>query len=796
MLRNTTLLIALLTLIQWTLQAQCDIVTQPSAFYSTSVTASGMPTSLSGITFQIVSDFAIDDDVVWENCVVWVDDGITITVEDGFELSIDDGTIVSPDLGSSWVGFVVEPDAHMEVLDESVVCGADIAIDANSASTSTPASYTVDNSSLLNNIVGIEVSNYSASDHPGVVRGSTISGPENLEGTDSEYGIRVLEIGSTTSDFLLTIGAGSGSTDNLITHLPIGVYALNANLWIRNTDFDDITFLNSTLDGTAVLANRTGLAESRLAVGGGVLRSCTFTDCRIGVDALGLETVNINDNVFQVNTGAMYRGIVIAQTTDTIGVVNDSISGFDDMAVFLDQNTPEITFVRLNDIDGTLGTTRGIYMDEHTGTYEINANIINDVNRAIIVQSSSAGTGGTAEIEDNDIEFSYPGTPAVFGAGILIAESDDIDVFINDIIGNCAAPCSTATTNNRNIRGIYQFSSEEIRLYANSTLNCGAGIFVQENSNASVAGCNYMETCFTGFAFDEIVTGEYGEDISGTYYVNGAASSTTIPSDNQWDTYEWKIVMVDAGANLNTTQWLHRNAAGSAYDLPTTEMFPVPPASSTPFPNVQNTGTPCDGSSLRMAGGDAESSATSSLRLMDSVEVHDATDITNDLYEVLLSCATGFQCPDDSLADAWIQWTNLEELLDIHADIAKGSTDSARISLNTLTPINALEAFYLNVLDIKANVVDSAAFEPMATDLTQFLTASERAYLEMWCTTNRIRLPAELRCGHKACWVCWRLKMAGRKRLPPDMRKILHRRFPFTPIRQAPPKMFGLAPMT
>ena len=731
MFRTTTLLITLMFWVHTNLQAQCDIVTQLQASYSTSVTASGMPSSLSGITFSITSDFAIDDDVVWDDCIVLVEDGITITIEDGFELSIDDGTIVSPDLGFSWVGFVVEPNAHIEVLDESVICGADIAIDANSASTSTAANYTVDNSHLLNNIVGIEVSNFSVSDHPGVFSGSTISGPENLEGTDSEYGIRVLNVGDAVNDYIISLGSGTGLTDNLIEDLPIGVYALNSLAWVRNTEFENITFLNSTLDGTAVLANTTGTVVGRITVGGGATRKCSFTDCRIGVDVLDYETVNVNDNDFLVGSGAMFRAVVVAGTTEELGVVQNTISGFDDIAVFLDQNSPSFeTQVRLNNIVGTFGTTRGIYMDEHTGIYEISNNDVSDVNRAIIVQSSSAGTGGTAEIEDNDIEFSYPGTPAVFGAGILIAESDDIDVFINDIIGNCAAPCSTATTSNRNIRGIYQFSSEEIRLYANSTSNCGAGIFVQENSNASVAGCNYMNTCFTGFAFDEIDPGEYGEDISGTYYVNGAAGSTTIPSDNQWDTYEWKVIMVDGGAVLTSTEWLHRNTAGSAYDLLTTEMFPTPPATSPPSPIVTNVGTPCDGSSLRMAGSVSEPSSASSLRLLDSLEIYDASDISNDLYEVLLSCANGHQCPDDSLAQAWTEWTNLAELLDVHTAIANRQTDAARTALNSLAPINALEECYMRVLNIKANVVDSAAAEPLSTDLTQFLTASERTYLE------------------------------------------------------------------
>ena len=649
---------------------------------------------------------------------------MTITIKSGYELIIEDSCIITPN--GSWVGFVVEPGAKISISEGSTICKAEIAVHADSDGGSL-ANYDIRNSFMYQNTVGLRVANYTSGAHPGIIGGTTIDG----EGV-GEYGIQVEEVGDALFN---DIRIGAGSTNNVIRDLPIGVHCLNAVTRVRRTEFYDIQSVSPTLNGYAIQAQRVGSFPCQLVVGGGLSNACTFEDCRVGVDVSQHNTVNVNDNTFGATTGTFERAMNITQCTDTIFVTNNTISGYSDLAMFFDSNTSDSLIMKKNEITGTLGATRGIFVDEHTGYMEIRLNTISDVNRAVIVQNLDV-SGAQGIVLKNTIAFEYDGLPSAFGVGILSVESDDLEIGKNTVTGSCS-PCLTASATNRNIRGIQQFSSERNLLYENTIRDCGAGIFVQEVSTGSRAYCNALMDCYTGFAFEDIVTGEYGENIGGDYYINGATGGSSASSDNQWYGNVWKGVMAstdaDFGSGVDFTYWVFRDASGAQYQMePTTDIFAAT-LGQLPDTIISNTGTACTADTMARIGGSYGAAEISEelLAVLDSLlAIGDGAALPLDIYWMTHSCYESGECPEMNLIDQLAELTNIGDFVSLEQLFVDGALGDAQTIIDDIMPVNLAEELLLDVSQIHHNVLERSELDSSSSDLSAMLTTAEMEYLD------------------------------------------------------------------
>lgn len=690
--------------------SQCTLSDTTLSIYVTSVTISSMPSLLSGVGIEIDTDFDIDADVTWDNCQVLAETGISIVVKAGFELSILNGSLVTTK--AFWHGIDVEPGGKL-TLNGSVICGADDAIESLNAGSSTPAEYDIQNSFLLRNINGLVVSNFNAAAHPGILRGTTISGPDNLIGTNSQRGILVTDVGTGATG--LTIGGGS--TNNLIEDFPIGIDIDESTVSIRQTDFDNIQPSVSPLNGTAIRAIT--LVPNELNVGGGTAFACTFRNCKYGIDVSGYETVNINDNTFtSTAVGLQVVPVNVRFTSNTLNVGDNIVDRYTNVAIDLDQNNLSMMRVRDNEITGNLGSTRGINVDEHTGELDIKFNIVSDVYRGIITQSVSLGAF-TGVIDDNEIGFEYSGSgpPAI---GILVAESDYVLILGNDITGNCASGTCT------DIRGIQQWESTDVAIFENSVYDCGGGAFVRGNSAGSQIFCNLFENVHSAIVFDDINPGEYGEFVSSTLYkMIGIPSGSSVPTDNQFVAYTNNIFQTGSGILSNTTiqtDLYYRNTP-SQYDY--TSIVTIILASE-PDLVLSPIGAPC-APSLRMG---ADSSLVEHADVVDSLLLlADPSLIPVYIYEHLQRVVRNNDLGNDINTTRLIDLTNLVLIQDL---IESTTLDSIEIdgllsTISAIIPVNETESFYKNVLAIRANAMKRVMNGSMVADV---LTPSEYGYLD------------------------------------------------------------------
>ena len=721
---------ALLILLTFNLvDAQCTIDggVSDSSFVGSATTAfTAYPGFvLMGESFNINSDFDIDTNVTWSDCAVVPAEDVTITIKSGYELIIEDSCIITPN--GSWVGFVVEPGAKISISEGSTICKAEIAVHADSDGGSL-ANYDIRNSFMYQNTVGLRVANYTSGAHPGIIGGTTIDG----EGV-GEYGIQVEEVGDALFN---DIRIGAGSVNNVIRDLPIGIHCLNAVTRVRRTEFYDIQSVSPTLNGYAIQAQRVGSFPCQLVVGGGLSNTCTFEDCRVGVDVSQHNTVNVNDNTFGATTGTFERAMNITQCTDTIFVTNNTISGYSDLAMFFDSNTSDSLRIKKNDITGTLGTTRGIFVDEHTGFMDIRLNTISDVNRAVIIQNLDV-SGAQGTVLKNTIDFEYDGLPSAFGVGILSVESDDLEIGQNKVTGSCS-PCLTASATNRNVRGIQQFSSERNLLYENTIRDCGAGIFVQEVSTGSRAYCNALMDCYTGFAFEDIVTGEYGENIAGDFYINGILAGNA-PSDNFWIGNQWKGVMASTdadfgiGTGVSPTYWVCRDAAGVEYEVdPAADIF-ADFASQRPAQDISNVGSVClaDTNARYFGGLHQEELSATMLELIDSLlEIGNGSAIPLDIYSQLFSIKEAEQWLEVHAVQDLVDLTSIPVFINVSSSLNIANVDSVRSLLDLVVPVNSVEEYLLDVMKIQCSVYSRVSVDTSNAMLHSLLSAQEKSYLD------------------------------------------------------------------
>jgi hypothetical protein len=672
-----------------------------------------MPATIIGQHFLITGPtFTIDDNTTWRDCDIEAASGLTIVVTAGNELIIESNTLIAPD--NTWEGIVVQPDAKVTVRTNSIICGADVAIFANSDFFSTPADFEVTNSELRRNRIGIQVLNYDAADHPGIFQGSKIFGPTTIEGLPCEVGIYAGLIGNTSYDGLIVDG---GSTRNLFQNLATGIYSNNSTITVRNCDFDTITYLNPTYSGVGVEALCQPSTSAIANIGAGASFANTFDDCRVGVRAINFDVANINDNSF-FGSGTplvMQKAVFVSGTKDITFINNNTISDFTDLGIETDLTSGTLK-IRFNVITGEFGNTQGIKADDHINELDIRGNEISQVNRGITFQNIVlGGTAGT--INDNVIDFEYA-TGLNTAVGILSVNSDEFLVSGNTITGNCTGACTSGSAFNKEIRGILQSSSETTLVRENVIIQCGAGLYVLDNSTASNARCNEFNDCFSAFVMDDVMGGQYGENILGTFYMNGQDGSTTIPSDNLWIGGSHQMSATGFTSLFAVTNWLYRNSA--PYDI-TSIIAP----SLCPLPVVSNTGVPCDPTPrLGEIDGDYD---TNEIVYLDSIlQLGNGTQIPLDVYELLWSCASGASCPPDSLIESLLSLTSIEQIQQLDSLLDLDQFDSVNSILANINPVNSVEQWYQTVYQINtAALINMHADGSAVTDSMQFYLTSE-----------------------------------------------------------------------
>jgi parallel beta-helix repeat protein len=675
-------------------------------------------TTFSGTTL-IEGTFTVTGTFTFDAAQVGMDAGATILVDPGATLTITNGTLVTAGKLSMWNSIEVAPGAQLFISNGSTICGAEKAITANSLLSASSANYSVTNSSLIANRIGLYVSNF-LNPHPGIFTGNLVQGNLLPDGSNSETGAMLFNVGDGLDGVVI---GNASSPPNTFTMLAYGIQGQDVSLVARNSVFSTIQPLASVGGGFGITANSPSV--QRIVIGGGVLTSNTFRDCLFGVFTNNYDQVDISDNILTATAlGLFESGISVNRSTTGVATIDNNIDMFTDIAMKFDNNSPSHLIVEDNTIVGTFNDTRGILIDENVGQLSVFLNDVSDVWRGIGMQSVDiASTAGV--IRDNLVSISYPGSGDA-AIGIYSIESNDLAIDDNEISGNCTLPCTTSTAFNRNVRGILQWSSQSNVVSKNEITECGAGIYVRGNSTNSTAVCNDLVTCYSGFVMDNVAPNEYGTFIGGTTYVTGGG--TAGPSDNQWSNPITGIAPVRIllnNSDLMSTIWNYRNLTPE-YDYALVPPVLIGP-SSAPTGNLTNLGMPCTPPYPEPRLGDFD--AATMQHILDSLYLlNDGSAIPLTVYEFLVFASK--EGSTDPSTNGLIALTNITALEGVESALAENDPVSALGNLGSIAPVNTLEVHLVIVLSIKATAMVAQGNDTEPLTLLEYVSPADRAYLE------------------------------------------------------------------
>jgi len=653
---------------------------------------------------------------------VTVVSGGDIFVNAGCTLRVINGTVIT-NVQNLWNGITVAPGGYLDIID-SDVCGSFNAVNASNGYSTTPAEFSIENSGLRRNVTGVRVLDYTGGTYPGHIVGTHFEGgtlPAGSTFTHSYEGVVTSNVSGGTG---LTVGDQSTvASANLFTRLDYGVYGINSDLEVFNNNFEDMQDISGLGGGYAVFANTNpDPGPYALSVGTSSTRTNTMLDCRYGVYSRGMQDVNVSDNVMNRTSEPFEIGVWITRTDETIVVGENTILNYDDTGVLVDENPgpsggPVSASVNSNIIEGTFDETRGIVVDDLVGGITIRLNQIDKVHRGIIAQSLLSAT--QVRIDSNRVFFGFPGSPVTEPAvGILAIQAEEPLIYQNEIEGNCpfsagGGPCTTATTNNQQIRGIQLVRTHKALVFTNKVSYCGAGLFVLQDNLEGNAVCNEFFDTYSGVVWSSVGTGEFGENVGGTERVYGLFGSTS-SSDNRWTTsippYEpfrsISINLSDAGS----IDWYYRNAA--TYDFPALTNIIAFGGLTALSILVGTTTDICDTLSLFREGeiprGEQESFSMSQYReseIDDLLTSPNPSGISGGLYAFLAAAyRSGFV---NDKVQAMLGQTNIEGLALIEELYRQGSFDSALTVLNGLTPVNIEESLLREVWSIRLSHIAS-----------------------------------------------------------------------------------------
>ncbi len=385
--------------------------------------------------------------------------------------------------------------------------------------------YTVENSTMQNNVYDIQVQQYYQP-HSGIVRGSLFTMnaaflpafpalPSSVVRTLAAIRIE------TNAD--ITIGdPTSPATANTFRRVNIGVHAMNSNATVQNCHFRGIDFgtPHGPISGHAILAegSKTPVFSTvRTTVGGFTpLETCTFDTCRIPISARAETDLYAHGNLM---SGTSAVGIeVLSCPSRTISLSHNTITNqsyayrfqaavqivdVPDASISVQQNN-----IQQSGVNNSLQQGIGIYVANVAmaqNTMLIDSNLIARVKAGIVLSNIKSFNG--AFVTNNTIQFAkannfYDRTQSGGHGvhyGIRLNYCKDIRVDTNYV-------SKTSTTlpvqvMREYLRGVSLENSARSVVSDNVFDRMGSGICALDMCSNSTFACNTFNTCYHGGYF-------------------------------------------------------------------------------------------------------------------------------------------------------------------------------------------------------------------------------------------------------------------------------------------------------
>jgi len=497
MKQKFTILLSLLSLL--TISKPTKLIAQctepPVSAYLASSLSGGTTVVNQAILFE--SDFVVDVDLIFDNCTLYFDPGVSITVQNNSILTIENNsylTVCDPTL-DMWEGLRVDGPGNMIILNDSKIEHAVYGINS-----SLGGSYDVHNSRFSGNYIGVY-----AHDYTGTLNGT-------IEGTIFE---QVLDASTGLPLDLLTnpIGALNGHSGvyvQNIGHATIGSDLSAVNYFTNvaksgvHCDYSDVVVENSVFKigdmQTGVYSLGSGAFGELLTVKG-----CYMTpagvDSYYGIFSNGHPSMIENNDIIGITNG-------IRCTDMGASFIFDNKISDAEVGISIDQVLPASTLNAVifdNELTSCRKGIRGTNIPSNSNgsdMFVINNNSIQNTNSSFASSSIS--------------EY-----------GIQVNNCDVASVVNNFISLNR----STSSILNDDKRAIQISECSGSIVSENEIHTAGSGIWVSGLCNDTRFTCNAMRN--TNFGFNFLPTfGTAATEISTQGYID--TDGVYIPNDNIW----------------------------------------------------------------------------------------------------------------------------------------------------------------------------------------------------------------------------------------------------------------------
>jgi hypothetical protein len=456
-------------------------------FTATQITPSGGPSVSStygaGWTGEFVhlqDDFVLDANFTITDCTVRVDAGFRILVQTGFTLTVDQSLITDCD-NAMWSTIAVEDGATVVVEGGSTVANAEVGITSISAP-GAPATFTVRDSRLENNRIGIDVLPFSGPGaHPGSIVNSEVFAPllkSPYAGDLGFIGLRAQGVWDVVTDEGIVVGDPAstvtlGSNTNEWYDLEIGMLFVDCHSEVQNNILRGMITQGappSLNRGIGVGAASSGQLIVGAPVGGASGINNRIEDCEKGVLAVGLDEVDVLDNEILGSGGAdptMNQGVWVQNNGSRLLVQNNIVREFDSIGIYV-RSYNGMTEVLDNTVENTLVVSNNSC---NIAAIEMRAGMINaptavNGNKIAGVQFGIALRAllQTTEVLDNDLDFRLPAVCSGDFAFGIQAESADLLLIRDNIITADCPSCSNSNIRGMDITACPQFLVDENRM--------------------------------------------------------------------------------------------------------------------------------------------------------------------------------------------------------------------------------------------------------------------------------------------------------------------------------------------
>lgn len=384
----------------------------------------------------------------------------------------------------------------------------------------------------------------------------------------------------------ITVGQPIVNGTNIFDYLDHGIVGSNANLNSRNNHFQNMLqpctgppgcpttagIGISVTDPTMIPGNAS--TYNSITVGGGGLLANTFLNCWRSVDITRYVTVNVTNNTIFSSATVISppnltnlngdHGIFIRTTYSLVMNVNNNVVRNQARGIHIVLAAGGLGYNTINVRDnvvkaGTSATTftsSGIQVEGITGVFFVTNNFLNIEGDSVLnanVCIQVRNIRNAVRIFSNPEIRVRPNTTTTPGpnkAGIFVQNCQA--VLIQDNL-NIHSTGTVLDSNNRNIRGIYVFNSNEPVVCNNATRRFGQCMVFEGSCANAVIRKNDFSFCYDGFVLrNSAVIGQQGDPLH--------------PIDCRWlGGFVFSQTFVDQTFLVNTNSPIYVRGTGTWY---------------------------------------------------------------------------------------------------------------------------------------------------------------------------------------------------------------------------------------